>query len=73
MKIIAAKSDNMESCRGVFPLWTRRAGFGVITIFKGPEKKLFIENDQILAGTTVYFTNTLNLNMVSHDGELVLL
>ncbi|KAF1997301.1 hypothetical protein P154DRAFT_606619 [Amniculicola lignicola CBS 123094] len=38
-------------------------GFGVITIFTGSEKKVSMVNDQIMAGTTAYFTNTPNLKI----------
>jgi hypothetical protein len=54
----------------VFPLWTRKEGFGVISIFKGPEKTLYIENDRIPLGATVYFANKPDLRVVKHGGEL---
>lgn len=52
----------------VFPLWTRKEGFGVISIFKGPEKALFIENDMIPLGATVYFVNKPDLKIVKFRG-----
>jgi hypothetical protein len=51
---------------GVFPLWTRKGGFGVISIFTGAEKKLFIENDRIPIGATAYFTNKPDLTIVGY-------
>jgi hypothetical protein len=70
MKFLAPKAQSIEGCKGMFPLWTRRAGFGVITIFTGPDKKLYIENDQIMAGTIAYFTNSPNLRVVSYKSAL---
>ncbi|KAK9318910.1 hypothetical protein V1517DRAFT_311184 [Lipomyces orientalis] len=58
-------------CWSKFPLWTRRNGFGVITIFKGSNKKLYIENDKVMAGFTAYFDDTPNLKMVNYKGEVI--
>ncbi|KAI9927509.1 hypothetical protein ASPWEDRAFT_44856 [Aspergillus wentii DTO 134E9] len=52
----------------VFPLWTRREGFGVISVFKGEEQKLFIENDQVPLGATAYFENNPDLDIVHFAG-----
>ncbi len=51
----------------VFPLWTLRGAFGVISIFTGPEKKLFIENDMIPIGATAYFNKEPNLAIVEYQ------
>jgi hypothetical protein len=51
----------------VFPLWTRSGAFGVISIFTGPEKKLFIENDKIPIGATAYFNMEPNLTIVEYE------
>ena len=51
---------------GVFPLWTCSGAFGVISIFTGPEKKLYIENDKIPIGATAYFKNEPNLAIVEY-------
>ncbi|KZL69873.1 hypothetical protein CI238_10755, partial [Colletotrichum incanum] len=51
-----------------FPLWTRSEKYGVITVFCGPDKRLFIENDQVPIGSTVYFRKEPNLRIVAYDG-----
>ncbi|CAI7599546.1 unnamed protein product [Penicillium pancosmium] len=66
-KTLSATAGGLEASTGVFPLWTRRDGFGVITIFKGPDRDLFIENDRIPLGSTVYFHNTPNLRVVEYN------
>lgn len=35
----------------------------MISIFKGPEKVLYIENDRVPAGATAYFANKPNLRL----------
>lgn len=40
----------------------------MVSIFKGLDKLLYIENDRIPAGATAYFRNTPNLTIV-HYGE----
>ena len=37
----------------------------VVTIFKGPEKSLFIENDEVPMGATVRFTNDPDLQVIA--------
>ncbi|KAJ4229242.1 hypothetical protein NW757_014078 [Fusarium falciforme] len=54
---------------GIFPLWTRKEGFGVVSIYKGPQRKLYIENDQIPIGATAYFSNTPNLELFDYEGK----
>ncbi|KAL2863202.1 uncharacterized protein BJX67DRAFT_384945 [Aspergillus lucknowensis] len=61
-KILAVKDT--PGCEGVFPLWTLREGFGVISVFRGPEKTLFIENDRVPLGATAYFRNVPDLYIV---------
>lgn len=53
----------------VFPLWDRSEGFGVITIFKGPEKSLYIENDRVPLGATVYFVNKPDLEVQEYGSN----
>jgi hypothetical protein len=52
----------------VFPLWTRKEAFGVITIFKGPEQTLCIENDRIPLGATAFFRNKPDLRILEYRG-----
>jgi hypothetical protein len=66
-KTLKPGSLESESSIGRFPLWTRREGFGVITIFKGPNKTLFIENDRIPLGSTAFFTGEPDLRIVEHN------
>lgn len=54
---------------GIFPLWTRKEGFGVVSIYKGPQRELYIENDQIPIGATAYFSNTPNLELFDYEGK----
>lgn len=51
----------------MFPLWTRKDGFGVISVFKGPEQRLFIENDQVPLGAMAYFTGQPDLSIVNYQ------
>jgi len=48
---------------GTFPLWNRKQGFGVVSIFVGPEKRLFIENDRVPIGAEATFNNRPDLNI----------
>ncbi|KJK67836.1 Caspase domain protein [Aspergillus parasiticus SU-1] len=62
-KTLASQTDECGCCVATFPLWSRSEGFGVISIFKGPEKVLYIENDRVPAGATAYFANKPNLRL----------
>jgi hypothetical protein len=53
----------------VFPLWTRKEGFGVISIFTGIEQTLYIENDRVPLGATAYFENKPDLRIKEHKGK----
>jgi len=53
----------------VFPLWQRKEGFGVISIFKGPDMTLYIENDRIPAGATAHFNNKPDLQIVEYSEQ----
>ncbi|RSL79939.1 hypothetical protein CEP52_017457 [Fusarium oligoseptatum] len=70
-KPLAARAEGKDDATGVFPLWTRKEGFGVISIFKGPQKKLCIENDRIPLGATAFFSNKPNLRIVNYEGNEV--
>jgi hypothetical protein len=50
-------------------LWTRKEGFGVITVFKGSDKTLFIENDRIPLGSTASFEGKPDLKIVEYKGN----
>jgi hypothetical protein len=63
-KTLAPKKQDPEGSIAVFPLWSRRDGFGVVTIYTD---SLFIENDMIPAGATAYFRNMPNLKIVEHS------
>ncbi|EKJ71892.1 hypothetical protein FPSE_07895 [Fusarium pseudograminearum CS3096] len=67
-KTLVPETESREGSVGVFPLWTRKNGFGVVTIFKGSDK--YIENDRIEAGATGYFIDTPNLKIVSFKEAL---
>jgi hypothetical protein len=68
-KTLAARGAHNGSSEAVFPLWTRKEGFGVITIFKGPERVLFVENDRVPLGATAYFRNTPDLRIVEYGSD----
>jgi len=53
----------------MFPLWTRKEGFGVITVFKGSDKTLFIENDRIPLGSTASFEGKPDLKIVEYERQ----
>ncbi|KAI2844280.1 hypothetical protein CBS147320_4236 [Aspergillus niger] len=60
-KTLAAAAPGKKQCMATFPLWTRRDGFGVITVFVGATQTLYIENDRIPIGATAYFRNEPDL------------
>jgi hypothetical protein len=65
-KTLQPASLDRDASVGMFPLWTRKEGFGVITIFKGSAKTLFIENDRIPLGSTAFFEGKPDLNIVEY-------
>ncbi|KAI1118246.1 hypothetical protein F5Y14DRAFT_257191 [Nemania sp. NC0429] len=67
-KTLAPHVRDREGSIGVFPLWTRSDGFGVVSVFTGPDKKLYIENDRVPAAATAYFINKPNLRIVEFKG-----
>lgn len=71
-KLLAARVEGRDNSTGVFPLWTRKEGFGVISIFKGPHQGLYIENDRIPLGATAFFSNKPDLRIVDYEGKEVL-
>lgn len=70
-KVLAPRAEGKERSVAVFPLWTRKEGFGVISIFKGPQKELCIENDQIPLGATAFFKDKSDLKMIDYEGNEV--
>lgn len=68
-KTLASRKCGRRASMTTFPLWTRKDGFGVISIFTGPRKVLYIENDRIPTGATAYFMNEPNLRLVSYHGK----
>jgi hypothetical protein len=69
-KTLAPQVRDREGSTAVFPLWTRNDDFGVISIFTGPDKILFIENDKVPAGATACFRNKPNLAILEYKGGL---
>lgn len=45
-------------------------GFAVLSIFTGPDKTLYVENDRIPVGSTAYFRNKPDLVVVAYNKEL---
>ncbi|KAL4881852.1 caspase domain-containing protein [Aspergillus karnatakaensis] len=70
-KTLAARGEGPGASQGVFPLWTRKEGFGLITIFRGPEQILFSENDRVPLGATAYFRNLPDLHIVEYGHRLL--
>lgn len=68
-KTLSPETKNRQASLAVFPLWTRSDGFGVVTVFKGLDRLLYIENDRIPAGATAYFRNTPDLTIVTYGGQ----
>ncbi|KAK2049551.1 hypothetical protein LZ31DRAFT_590571 [Colletotrichum somersetense] len=68
-KTLTARSEGKDTSIIRFPLWPRKEGFGVISIFKGPDKEPYIENDQIPLGATVFFSNRPDLRIVEYEGR----
>ncbi|KAM0544700.1 hypothetical protein ACHAPJ_011687 [Fusarium lateritium] len=69
-KTIPAQKEDQDPSYGIFPLWTRKEGFGVISILKkkSPDAdwEVDIENDQIPIGTVAYYSGGPNLQIVKH-------
>ncbi|KAG4252878.1 hypothetical protein FPRO03_08327 [Fusarium proliferatum] len=57
---------------GRFPLWSLKEGFAVVSIFRGPQMELYIENDQVPIGCTAYFSNMPNMETFDHKGKPIL-
>jgi hypothetical protein len=53
----------------MFPLWTRKEGFGVITVFRGFDKTLFIKNDRIPLGSRAFFEGKPDLKIVEYKRQ----
>lgn len=70
-KTLAAQGGDGGCSMATFPLWTRKEGFGVISIFTGPEKELYIENDRIPIGAKAYFRNEPDLVIVAYKEKPV--
>ncbi|KAI0855326.1 hypothetical protein F4860DRAFT_519990 [Xylaria cubensis] len=68
-KTLGPYVKNRGAPTAVFPLWDKRDGFGVISIFTGPDRVLYIENDRIPAGATAYFQNEPDLALVAYKKE----
>ncbi|KAK8255726.1 caspase domain-containing protein [Phyllosticta capitalensis] len=68
-KPLAARAKGKADSIGTFPLWTRKEGFGVISIYKGDQQKLCVENDQISLGATAFFSNQPDLRIVDYRGN----
>jgi hypothetical protein len=49
-----------------FPLWTRKQGFGAITIFVGDNDISYISHDQVPAGVQANFKNKPDLELVEY-------
>ncbi|RAH84819.1 hypothetical protein BO86DRAFT_376995 [Aspergillus japonicus CBS 114.51] len=68
-KKLAPSALGPTRSKAVFPLWTRKEGFGVISILKGPSESLYIENDRIPIGATAYFKNLPDLELRDYYGQ----
>ncbi|KAL4733729.1 caspase domain-containing protein [Aspergillus similis] len=66
-KRLAPQATDPEACMAAFPLWTRKDGFGVVSVFLGSEKELFIENDMVPIGAKVYFRGKPGLKVVEFN------
>jgi hypothetical protein len=66
-KTVPPEERDPKGAIAVFPMWTRKDGFGVITIFKGSAQTPYIENDRIPLGATAYFVNRPNLDVVEYE------
>jgi hypothetical protein len=65
-KTLSAHGADNGASSAAFPLWTRKEAFAVISIFKGPEKTLYIENDRVPLGATAYFANKPDLTILEY-------
>ena len=69
MKTLSPELYDPDRSRAIFPLGTRKDKFGVVSIFIGADRVLYIENDQVPVGATAYFRNRPDLRIVRHgDG-----
>lgn len=65
IKVLAPQSENATDSLVSMPFWTRKDGFGVISIFVGPEKRLLIGNDRVPMGARVYFQGSAELGRLT--------
>ncbi|EWC47838.1 hypothetical protein DRE_02720 [Drechslerella stenobrocha 248] len=70
-KTLKPYSQGLKGAIGKFPVWKKRRGCGVITIFVGNQKTLFIENDLVQAGVLANFTGDPNLEVEPFDPTVV--
>ncbi|OJZ90303.1 hypothetical protein ASPFODRAFT_214676 [Aspergillus luchuensis CBS 106.47] len=68
-KTLAPAAPAPKQSIATFPLWTRRDGFGVITVFVGATQTLYIENDRIPIGATAYFRNKPDLHIKEYGSD----
>ncbi|PYH30985.1 uncharacterized protein BO87DRAFT_461838 [Aspergillus neoniger CBS 115656] len=68
-KTLAPAAPAPKRSMATFPLWTRRDGFGVITVFVGSTQTLYIENDRIPIGATAYFRNEPDLHIKEYGSD----
>ncbi|BCR94917.1 uncharacterized protein AKAW2_11963S [Aspergillus luchuensis] len=68
-KTLAPAAPAPKQSIATFPLWTRRDGFGVITVFVGATQTLYIENDRIPIGATTYFRNEPDLHIQEYGSD----
>ncbi|TVY27562.1 Subtilisin-like serine protease [Lachnellula hyalina] len=66
-KTLPPHARDPERSSAVFPFWTREDGFGVISIFTGPDKILCLENDQVSAGSWIYLKREPDSDILEYD------
>ncbi|KAK8859926.1 caspase domain-containing protein [Apiospora arundinis] len=67
-KTLAPMQKDPDGSIAMFPLWTRKDGYGVVSIFTGFDERRFIDNDMVPAGATAFFKGKANLEVVEHSG-----
>ncbi|KAK7994886.1 hypothetical protein PG990_013659 [Apiospora arundinis] len=67
-KTLAPMQRDPDGSIAMFPLWTRKDGYGVVSIFTGFDERRFIDNDMVPAGATAFFKGKANLEIVEHGG-----
>ncbi|KAK4207641.1 hypothetical protein QBC37DRAFT_298299, partial [Rhypophila decipiens] len=67
-KTLGPYKNGQRPVTGTFPLWNRREGFAVVSIYLGSEERCFIMNDQVPIGATAVFNGQPDMELIKYQG-----